>query len=176
VDIWTAHLDCAPYGPYEADFDGLAAPELIAHEGVRLARMRDTLTRIAEAAGSDRPVILTGDFNAPSHLDRPEVDWPVSRAAESAGLRDSYRETHPDPKASPGHTWSPIHREHEDGSGRPEPQDRIDYVLHNGRGLRAVASTTFVAGTPRPWPEVAGNDWPSDHAAVITTFATDVLG
>ncbi|KPI17112.1 HAD-superfamily hydrolase, subfamily IA, variant 3 [Actinobacteria bacterium OK074] len=176
VDIWTAHLDYTPYGPYEAAFDGLAAPELVAHEGVRLEQMRDTLTRIAEAAGSDRPVILTGDFNAPSHLDRPDVEWPVSRAAQAAGLRDSYRETHPDPRTAPGHTWSPVHPEHEDGSGRPEPQDRIDYVLHNGRGLRAVASTTFVAGTPRPWPEVAGNDWPSDHAAVITTFAMDVLG
>ncbi len=21
------------------------------------------------------------------------------------------------------------------------------------------------------WPYVAGNDWPSDHAAVVTTFA-----
>lgn len=171
VDVWTAHLHYTPYGPYEAAFDGLRAAELIAHEEVRLAQMRDTLRRIAQSAGADRPVILTGDFNTPSHLDWPDVEWPVTKAAEKAGLRDSYREAHPDPATDPGHTWSPVHPDHEDGSGRPEPQDRIDYVLHNGRGLKVRDSRTVVSGTPRAWPDVAGNDWPSDHAAILTTFA-----
>jgi endonuclease/exonuclease/phosphatase family metal-dependent hydrolase len=165
VDVWTAHLDYTPYGPYEAAFDELPATELIAHESVRLAQMRNTLQQI----GSATPVVLVGDFNSPSHLDRPDVEWPVTKAAEEAGLRDSYREAHPDPSAAPGHTWSPIHPVHEDGSGRPEPQDRIDYILH--RGLTVLDSRTVVTGTLRPWPDVADNDWPSDHAAVLTTFA-----
>ncbi|MEV6026710.1 HAD-IA family hydrolase [Streptomyces sp. NPDC052036] len=169
VDVWTAHLDYTPYGPYESLFDGLPATELIAHEEVRLAQMRDTLWRIDESADEGVPVVLTGDFNCPSHLDWPDVAWPVTRAAEEAGLRDSYREAHPDPVRDPGHTWSPIHPLHEDGSGRPEPQDRIDFVLH--RGLAVLDSRTVVTGTPSAWPEVAGNDWPSDHAAVVTTFA-----
>ncbi|RMB86841.1 hydrolase [Streptomyces shenzhenensis] len=169
VDVWTAHLHYTPYGPYEAAFDGLGAAELIAHEEVRLAQLRDALRRIAETADDAVPVVLVGDFNCPSHLDRTDVAWPVTRAAEEAGLRDSYREAHPDPAAAPGHTWSPIHPVHEDGSGRPEPQDRIDYVLH--RGLTVLDSRTVVTGTPRPWPDVAHNDWPSDHAAVLTTFA-----
>lgn len=169
LDVWTAHLDYTPYGPYEACFDGLAADELIAHEGVRLEQMREVLRRIDDAADGAVPVVLTGDFNAPSHLDRQDVEWPVTRAAEEAGLRDSYREAHPDPAREPGHTWSPVHVLHEDGSGRPEPQDRIDFVLH--RGLRVLDSRTVVSGTPRCWPDVAGNDWPSDHAAVVTTFA-----
>lgn len=167
VDVWTAHLDCAPYGPYESAFDGLAADTLVAHEGARLARLRDALRRIGP--GSGVPVVLVGDFNSPSHLDRPDVGWPVTRAAEEAGFADSYREAHPDPVREPGHTWSPVHAEHEDGSGRPEPQDRIDFVFH--RGLRVLDSRTHVTGSPRPWPEVEDNDWPSDHAAVITTFA-----
>ncbi|MFI9567292.1 HAD-IA family hydrolase [Streptomyces rishiriensis] len=167
IDVWTAHLDCAPYGPYEAAFDGLGADALIAHEGVRLARLRDALRRIGAAPGV--PVVLVGDFNSPSHLDRPDVAWPVTRAAEEAGFADSYREAHPDPVREPGHTWSPVHTEHGDGSGRPEPQDRIDFVLH--RGLRVLDSRTHVTGRPRPWPDVEDNDWPSDHAAVITTFA-----
>jgi HAD superfamily hydrolase (TIGR01509 family) len=165
VDVWTAHLDHTPYGPDEAAFDGLAADGLIAHEEVRLGQMRDILSRIDDTV----PVVLVGDFNSPSHLDRPAVAWPVTRAAEEAGLRDSYREAHPDPAREPGHTWSPVHAEHEDGSGRPEPQDRIDFVLH--RGLRVLDSRTYVSGRPRPWPDVADNDWPSDHAAVITTFS-----
>ncbi|MFF2773882.1 HAD-IA family hydrolase [Streptomyces sp. NPDC058052] len=174
VDVWTAHLPCSPYGPYEAAFDGLPADALVAHEEERLAQLRDALRRIAEEAGAERPVVLVGDFNAPSHLDRPDVAWPVTRAAEEAGLRDAYREAHPDPVREPGHTWSPVHPVHpEDGvrAGLPEPQDRIDYVLHNARGLRVLASRTLVAGAPSPWPDVAGNAWPSDHAAVVTAFA-----
>ncbi|ELS50991.1 putative Hydrolase [Streptomyces viridochromogenes Tue57] len=169
VDVWTAHLDYTPYGPYEAAFDDLPAAELIAHEEVRLAQMRDTLRRIAESGDDSVPVVLVGDFNCPSHLDWPDVEWPVTKAAEDAGLRDSYRTAHPDPAADPGHTWSPIHPVHEDGSGRPEPHDRIDYILH--RGLTVLDSRTVVTGTPRRWPDVAANDWPSDHAAVLTTFA-----
>ncbi|MEH0543105.1 HAD-IA family hydrolase [Streptomyces sp. B21-105] len=167
VDVWTVHLDCAPYGPYEAAFDGLSADTLTAHEEGRLARLGDALRRIGESP--DVPVVLVGDFNCPSHLDRPDVDWPVTRAAEEAGFADSYRQAHPDPVRQPGHTWSPVHAEHEDGSGRPEPQDRIDFVLH--RGLRVLDSRTLVTGGIRPWPDVEDNDWPSDHAAVITTFA-----
>ncbi|MBK3578856.1 HAD-IA family hydrolase [Streptomyces sp. MBT65] len=169
VDLWTCHLDYTPYGPYESAFDGLPATDLIAHEDVRLAQMRDTLDRIAEAAEDAVPVVLVGDFNSPSHLDWPDVEWPVTKAAADAGLRDSYREANPDPVAEPGHTWSPIHPLHEDGSGRPEPQDRIDYVLH--RGLTVLDSRTIVTGTPSPWPDVSANCWPSDHAAVLTVFA-----
>ncbi|OIK08276.1 HAD-IA family hydrolase [Streptomyces monashensis] len=169
VDVWTAHLHYTPYGPYESAFDGLPAAELIAHEVVRLTQMRDTLRRIAESSADGVPVVLVGDFNCPSHLDWPHVAWPVTKAAEEAGFADSYREAHPDPAAAPGHTWSPIHAVHEDGSGRPEPQDRIDYVLH--RGLTVRDARTLVTGSPRPWPDVTDNDWPSDHAAVVTTFA-----
>ncbi|MFD9461641.1 HAD-IA family hydrolase [Streptomyces sp. NPDC060027] len=168
VDVWSVHLDCAPYGPYEARFDGLPAAGLIAHEDGRLDRMREILRRVADSADGSVPVVLVGDFNAPSHLDWPDVAWPVTQAAEEAGLRDSYREAHPDPLRDPGHTWSPVHIEHEDGSGRPEPQDRIDFVLH--RGLTVLDSRTLVSGTPRAWPDVADNDWPSDHAAVVTVF------
>ncbi|MER6568377.1 HAD-IA family hydrolase [Streptomyces sp. NPDC001093] len=169
VDVWTAHLHYTPYGPYESAFDGLPARELIAHEELRLTQMRDALARIAESSREGVPVVLVGDFNCPSHLDWPDVAWPVTRAAEEAGFADSYREAHPDPAAEPGHTWSPIHPVHEDGSGRPEPQDRIDYVLH--RGLTVRDARTLVTGSPRPWPDVADNDWPSDHAAVVTTFS-----
>ncbi|WP_369265347.1 HAD-IA family hydrolase [Streptomyces sp. R35] len=170
VDVWSVHLDYTPYGPYEARFDGVPAAGLVAHEAGRLEQMREILRQIAESATDAGPVVLVGDFNVPSHLDWPDVAWPVTMAAEDAGLRDSYREVHPDAVRDPGHTWSPVHVEHEDGSGRPEPQDRIDFVLHNGKGLRVIDSRTVVSGTPRPWPDVAGNEWPSDHAAVITTF------
>ncbi|WP_328745566.1 HAD-IA family hydrolase [Streptomyces sp. NBC_00285] len=150
VDVWTAHLDYEQYGPY--------ASEPLAHEEVRLGQMRDTLRRI----GGATPVVLVGDFNSPSHLDSPDVAWPVTKAAAEAGFGDSFREARPDAVRDPGHTWSPVH-------AHPEPQDRIDFVLH--RGLAVLDSRTYVSGTPRTWPDVEDNDWPSDHAAVITTFS-----
>ncbi|MDN3022440.1 HAD-IA family hydrolase [Streptomyces sp. S.PB5] len=156
VDVWTVHLDYAEYGPYVRSAE---------HEGVRLSQMRDALGRL----GDSGPVVLVGDFNTPSHLDWPDIEWPVTKAAEDAGLADSYRQAHPDPVRAPGHTWSPIHAGREDGGDGPEPQDRIDFVLH--RGLRVLDSRTHVSGTPRTWPDVEDNDWPSDHAAVITTFS-----
>ncbi|MER5928986.1 HAD-IA family hydrolase [Streptomyces sp. NPDC002054] len=183
--LWTAHLNYTPYGPYDACFDGLTEPELIAREGEsgRVREIGEILAAMApDLAAADRtPVLLTGDFNAPSHLDwtsgatalhdgHGPVDWPVSRAVERAGLRDSYREAHPDPLSAPGTTWSPIHPRHEDGSGRPEPQDRIDFVLHAGDRLTVLDSAALATGRIAPWPDVAANDWPSDHAAVVTTF------
>ncbi|MCH0564741.1 HAD-IA family hydrolase [Streptomyces sp. MUM 2J] len=169
ADVWTAHLAPEPYGPYGAAFHRLPAEELAAQEEERLAQMRDTLQRIGRSRAPGVPVVLVGDLNCPSHLDRQDAAWPVTRAAEDAGLGDSYRQAHPDPVRDPGPTWSPVHSEHEDGSGRPEPQDRIDFVLH--RGLTVLDSRTLVTGRLRPWPDVADNDWPSDHAAVITTFS-----
>ena len=63
------------------------------------------------------PVFLTGDFNEPSSLDYTKetvgtrkgidepVPWPVSEELLGIGLRDTYREEHPDPVGTPG---SPI--------------------------------------------------------------------
>jgi endonuclease/exonuclease/phosphatase family metal-dependent hydrolase len=150
VEVWTAHLDSERYGPYES--------EPLAHEEVRLGQIRDTLRRI----GDGTPVVLVGDFNSPSHLDRPDTAWPVTEAAAEAGFEDSFRKARPDAVRDPGHTWSPVH-------AHPEPQDRIDFVLH--RGLAVLDSRTHISGTPRTWPDVEDNDWPSDHAAVITTFS-----
>ncbi|RSS81662.1 endonuclease/exonuclease/phosphatase family protein [Streptomyces sp. WAC06614] len=185
--LWAAHLNHTPYGPYDADpcFAGLAAHELRAREAQsgRVREIEEVLAAMApDLAAADRtPVVLVGDFNAPSHLDwtvpaavlhegHGPVDRPVSRAVERAGLRDSFREAHPDPVAVPGTTWSPAHPLHKDGSGRPEPQDRIDSVLHAGARPTVLDPTTVATGHIAPWPDVAANDWPSDHAAVLTTF------
>ncbi|MBZ4016416.1 HAD-IA family hydrolase [Streptomyces purpurogeneiscleroticus] len=185
VVLWSTHLNYTPYGPYDACFDGLTAAELADREASsgRLAQMHDMLDAMAgQLADRDTtPVLLLGDFNAPSHLDwteataplhggRGAVPWPVTRAAEAAGLRDSYRTIHADPLRHPGFTWSPIHDAHEDGSGRPEPQDRIDFVLYAGAALMPRTSAAYVTGANNLFPDVAANDWPSDHAAVLTSF------
>lgn len=59
------------------------------------------------------PVILCGDFNAPSHQDWVEenkgdhggwvVEWPATKVlTDEVNMIDSYRRIHPDPVKQPG--------------------------------------------------------------------------
>ncbi|OAQ58682.1 hypothetical protein VFPPC_14849 [Pochonia chlamydosporia 170] len=73
---------------------------------------------------------------------------------------DSFREMHPNPVAVPGNTWSPIYED-----DKSEPMDRIDFIYH--KGMTTVASEVMVLGKPKGGQD---NEWPSDHAAVLSTF------
>lgn len=131
------------------------------------------------------PLIVAGDFNSPSHLDwiessRPlhcglAFQWPVSTFMERLGFRDSYRFLRRDPVLHRGATWSTIYKdsttEFVDGRPEPEPQDRIDFIYYRGRNLQVVDSYVY-AGTEAisVFPHIQFNDWPSDHASVVTRF------
>lgn len=188
VVLWNVHLGYTPYGPYDACFGELPQEQLLAKErsSGRTGQIEAVLQEMRpDIAGADTtPVLLTGDFNAPSHLDwTPATDrcgydtvpWPTSVLPEQAGLRDTYRVAHPDPVAAPGITWSPITPVFAGGygydshKGEPEPQDRIDFVYYQGE-IDVAGSKTLVVGDPEPVPEHQDNAWPSDHAAVMTTF------
>ncbi|RYD26885.1 MAG: hypothetical protein EOP87_22040, partial [Verrucomicrobiaceae bacterium] len=185
VNVVNCHLDYLYYGPYAAQVNG-ATPQSVLTEELRSQRdsqMATVLQNLSStlAAADTTPVIMTGDFNCPSHLDWTSaaaaahsgvgpVAWPVTTRIIAAGLKDSFRVIHPDPVAVPGSTWSSIHK----GS---EPQDRIDFVYFKGQALKPVSSETYstpVEVTVGPWggdvTPVAGNTWPSDHLAVLTTF------
>jgi endonuclease/exonuclease/phosphatase family metal-dependent hydrolase len=182
VEVFVAHLDYDPYGPYQAIFDRAdLATILEVQRANQLAEMHDLLALMRPALGAaDRsPVFLLGDFNTPSHLDWTAatrernggyvVDWPVSRAVEAVGLIDSFRAIHRDPVGVPGITWSPIDLRNVDRNA-PEPLDRIDFVHFKGSRVTPVASEVFVVGEPAPIPNHATNVWPSDHAAVVSEF------
>lgn len=183
--LYNIHLDAGHYGPYAARPAGTTVEQILAEETTspRTAQMTGILgsmaTHLAQAGVT--PVILTGDFNSPSHLDWVDktstshsgiaaVPWPATVLPSQAGLVDSFRLLHPDPLAAPGTTWSTIHKE-------DEPQDRIDYIFHKGTTIRPVSSRTFatsVAKTIGVWgcdlSPVVDNAWPSDHAAVVTVY------
>ncbi|MFJ2766301.1 endonuclease/exonuclease/phosphatase family protein [Streptomyces sp. NPDC087300] len=160
--IYSAHLDYTKYGPYNACWDNDSYETIYADEANRGKQAAD----IVKWAGSS-PAIVAGDFNSPSHLDWTQdtkaahcnsvVTWPTTKAFADGGYWDSYREVNPDEAARPGNTWSPVVKETD---GKPEPQDRIDFIQYKGSTLDAVSSTT-VGG---------GSNWPSDHLAVMTTF------
>ncbi|WP_033291280.1 endonuclease/exonuclease/phosphatase family protein [Amycolatopsis jejuensis] len=162
VWVYSAHLDYQKYGPYNACFDHDSVQTILSDE----SRRKRQAEQIAEWTGSS-PAILGGDLNSPSHLDwtnatKPAhcgyaVAWPTTKAFEAKGLRDAYRTAHPDPAAQPGNTWSPVVK---NNNGRPEPQDRIDFLFYRGNGISVRSSSTFGGG----------NGWNSDHLAVLTEF------
>lgn len=176
--ITNVHLTCCPYGP-DRIRNGKSAEETIELEReVRLPEIQPYLDPLSELADESVPVFLTGDMNAPSHLDWTDetagsreqlkfpMDWPVSKALADAGLRDSYREAHPDPESNPGITWTP---------GTPPPivpkdelLDRIDYVMASGPA--ETLDSRLVGEKGGPGVEVGVSPWPSDHRAVVSTF------
>ena len=140
------------------------------------------------------PVIVAGDFNCVSHLDHTIatrhsklnqsriLPIKVSKAMLKSGFTDSYRESNPDLiNSTLGHTWTTVGQDHQyiEGKGfvpvennpRPEYRDpyaRIDYIYSIGSRLRPTKSQVIYhhpSEMERSFPE-----FPSDHAAVLTTF------
>ena len=176
VVVWTAHLAYDPYGPYDACFDGMTPAELLEreHEAGRPQQMRAILAAMADdlAAADDAPVLLTGDFNAPSHLDwvpaasdlhcgYQRVVWPTTKLAEEAGLTDAYRVVHPDPVATPGTTWSPIYPRHHGSTGAhgAAGPDRLRAV-RRGRPLGRLARAATSPAIPRRTASTRTTDGP----------------
>ncbi len=174
VNFWGCHLSPYPYGPYEArdasggDASRLAAALQAEADSGRVSQINGIVGAMStQLAASDAvPVLLLGDFNCPSHLDwTPStaaagmhfglvVDWPVTRAVETAGMVDAYRVVHPDPVATPGDTWTPIHPN--------DVQDRIDMVHFRGAGVSVTGCQVFTT--------IPQGRWPSDHAGVLAQF------
>lgn len=180
INFWNMHPTAYPYGPYGFCFNGTSAEQVlgIEAESGRTSQMAEILEAMtAQLADSENiPVLLTGDMNAPSHLDwtlsRCGVagfEWPTSILPARAGLLDSYRVVNPDPSTMNGTTWSPIYPFNEGTTGAPEPQDRIDFIYATEQ-LQALGSETMLVGKPRPYSQHEDNEWTSDHRAVLTVF------
>ncbi len=184
VVISNVHLPSDPYGP-NLIRDGKTVDQVLALERkVRLPAIRLQLKELPRIAAQGIPVFVTGDFNEPSHLDytaatvgkRPEVkyvvDWPVSQAMADAGFKDSYRTARPDPIRYPGLTWWAARPKVAAWAGNPtarDPQDRIDYVY--AAGPAKVLSSEIVGEVGNPAADITVEPWPSDHRAVVSTFA-----
>jgi endonuclease/exonuclease/phosphatase family metal-dependent hydrolase len=178
VAVADIHLTSDPYGPY-AVRDGKTVEDVLKLEqDTRMPEIGPYISVLGPLAASGVPVFIGGDFNAPSHLDwtaaavaaRPQVrfpvEWPVSKALADAGFRDSYRETHPDPVANPGITWT---------SGYPVPHreanemiDRIDQIYALGNATTVASQIVGESGGPDI--DIGITPWPSDHHAVVATF------
>lgn len=165
VAVANTHLTSDPYGP-ELLRDGASPEDVLANETeTRLPEAQALITGLAPVIAAGIPLILTGDFNSPSHRDESgegAIQWPVSTAMEASGFTDAFRAANPDPVAQPGITWTP---------GRPHPYlpegetlDRIDFVWI----ANATASAALVMGEAgNPQNGLSVTPWPSDHRAVL---------
>ena len=168
VAIVNVHLPSDPYGPDRMRAGaGWAEVEALERK-TRLASILGPLAEIRSVAATGMPVFLAGDFNAPSFRDDGQP-WPVSQAVEAAGLRDSYREVHPDPKAAPGFTWWAARPQVK--GWNPDPKDaqiRIDLLYSTG-AAKATASR-IIGERGSPGVAIGIEPWPSDHRAVVSKF------
>jgi hypothetical protein len=180
--VVNVHPPSRRYGPFQMR-NGAPDVRVVASERrIRLAAVQPSLDAARQLMRQGIPVVLLGDFNAPSHLDwtqpavgaRPHVirpfSWPTSVAAEEAGLVDAYRAVHPDPVTHPGLTWP---------AGRPfvkgynpaadgHPADRIDFMYLSPD---VVVHDVQVVGEPEaPDSQVTFDPWPTDHRGLLATL------
>ena len=167
VAIVNVHLPAEPFGPALLTAGGSDQDAIALENRVRLPALERSLAALGPLTATSVPVFVLGDFNAPLDL-----GWPVSRAIEAAGLRDTWREIHPDPRAEPGLTW-PAARP---AIGRDDPvegarEDRIDAIFAMGPSI--TLDSRIVGESGRPDVALSVDPWPSDHRAIVALAAVD---
>lgn len=201
VWFFNLHLPSGNYGPYvlnnvAGQFGSkvldFSDPKQFASfcEQQRLSRIGDGegirfISDFMNAQTGDLPVFVTGDFNAPSHLDwTPEavkkglfpvvVDWPASKKMAELGFLDSFRVLNPDPITMPGFTWTcdPAWQTNINHSGETivEPFDRIDFAYYKGDGVNPVKALIYGP----MWDDkcdIQTEGFFSDHRSLLVTFS-----
>ncbi len=193
-DIW---LTSAGRHIVEIKNRELSDADFCAGDDIRHAQLREFLEHSdleKFLADDEVPLIVAGDFNCVSHCDyttdtkRQHLNYGrllsirASVAMAQYGFVDSYRCVHPKiSEETLGHTWTTVgqgfaYREDEgfvpvDRKSLSACRDlysRIDFIYCRGGGIAPVAARTIAhhaSDRKRSFPE-----FPSDHAAVLTTF------
>ena len=175
VAMINTHLDYVQDGPNRLERGVPVADVLATERSVRLASVETLLPSATGLLDEGWPVLFTGDLNEPSHLDWTAetadqhgglgpVAWPVSEALTDAGLRDTYREAHPDPAADPGYTWGGV-------AGSGGSPRRIDFAYVGGPV--EIATSELVGERGGEGVDRAYGRWTSDHRAVLSRLTVD---
>ena len=183
--VFNSHLNHTPYQPYQllgipygdAPFLTTADEAVAAARAARGDEVDRLLAGAAAARGPGAAVVVTGDFNEPSHRDWTPaaaraglcpraVRWPSTAAVEAAGFADALRLARPDPVRDRALTWTP-----RSPVGTPgERHDRIDFVFaptaRPGEPAVTVVSAEIV-GEAAETADIVVAPFPSDHRAVV---------
>ncbi|MCA9212624.1 MAG: endonuclease/exonuclease/phosphatase family protein [Planctomycetales bacterium] len=184
--VFNVHFPASPYQPYQllgipygnAPFiktEDEAIDWAKKSRGKQVASLLDELTPVAKAG---KAVVVTGDFNEPSHQDWTDraalagrcpirVAYPSTKSLTDLGLSDSFRTVHVDEVTNPGWTWTPTTKP----SDPKDKHDRIDFVFAGGANVKVLDSK--VVGESKENAQVVVTPWPSDHRAVITTLSIE---
>ena len=180
LHFYNAHFEAAPYQPYQllgipygggkfinSESDAIAEAKLA--RGASVSRL---IAEMKEAIESKLPVILTGDFNEPSHQDWTEraahanccpikVRYPTTRRISTAGLIDTWRSCHAHEVKFRGLTWTNT----TSADDPNDKHDRIDYVFVSKSRMKV--QQCMVVGEKKATADIVVSPWPSDHRAVV---------
>jgi sialidase-1 len=181
--VFNVHLPASPYQPYQllripyGDAPFLDTPEelVAAAHAARSAGVTALLQELSPRIKAGDAVVLTGDFNEPSHQDwipaaveaglAPlAVPYPTTRRILEAGMVDAYRSLYPNPVSHPGWTWTPITSE----SDPNDRHDRIDMIF-TGPGI--VTASASIVGERAERAEIVVRPYPSDHRALVAEIS-----
>ena len=196
-DTWLHYLPGCRTVPTDKSEEEILAWERTSSRDDEIRRILNVLKPFL-AESDSIPVIMGGDFNIHSHLDWTEatknmyshggavVNWPVSKALEMAGFKDSFREVNPDPIKNIGTTWMhPLSEDWEfkrsamERTGKYLPyaasevlrNDRIDFIYYQGAALEATESEIHTKDIG-DMLSVKNKEFlfASDHGFVLSTF------
>ena len=178
LHFFNIHLPSNPYQPYDIRDTLITTESQAVHQAEQTRGEHvDELLFYINQIDDAMPIIITGDFNEPSHLDWIEgaenpirfqignqgdfnVNWPVSNKMLNSGLIDAYRSVYTNPIDDPGYTWTPI-------VSLNEVHDRIDFVYHNSP---LMVESVFLVG-PDDKSDIKIPSYESDHRGVLVNFS-----
>ena len=179
IAMGNVHLPSSPSGAAWLRAGRTAAEVVAMERRIRLPKIEPFIEELAGFAGDGMPVILSGDFNTPSHQDWTEatigrfphrdhaVIWPVTAAVAAAGFRDSFRYIHQNPVTHPGFTWWAARPAIPEYNPTDESRrSRIDFLWYDGPAK--VSGSRIVGEADTPEVTVSVTPWPSDHRAVVS--------
>lgn len=146
-----------------------------------------------------RIIIIGGDFNEPSYLDWTEetknlsdhqglvIPWTVSVMLAANGYIDAYREKYPNPVTHPGFTYpsdNPLMPTNKlTWAPESDERERIDFIHYapfDGLQLKeaiiwgpdgSICRNQRIKETAQDIFKIGKGIWPTDHKAVLATFA-----
>jgi len=186
--VFNIHFRPAPYQPYQllsipygkGAFIKTEAEAIAASNKARGDQARALLDEIKTVCDESSYVLITGDFNEPSHLDWTDaaaaagrhpikVSYPASSAVAGAGFTDAFRTIHSDEMKTPGYTWTPV----TESDNPKDHHDRIDFVYFRGPDMQA--KDVRIIGESEKNADIAVEPYPSDHRAVVATVTIPKL-
>lgn len=197
VVLYSGHLDYLNYASVlPRGYDGnsykpiqpvtdTAAVLRMNNASKRPAAVRQMIDDASNEVKKGSVIIVTGDFNEPSHQDwtqetRYEFDrngavipWTSTMLLTNAGYLDTWRERYPDPGTHPGFTWVTADKSKKPAdvtwTPKADERDRVDYIFYHPNPGITLDKVNILGPTHSITSDASGTRWveESDSASII---------